>query len=199
MTVKSISFDQHEILKSIVALHLNTATFDVDMCYGNGQFYTNGTPRPLIRFDIDNLDDCIQCDSTRTPLPNAGVRSVIFDPPFLTYIKRRDDTNSIMGKRFSGYWSYDELEDHYVASIKEAARILAGKGIFVIKCQDIIHNHRIHPTHINVVRWCEENGFRLKDLFVLCSKHRMNYQKTQKHARIYHSYFLVFERRRGRK
>ena len=41
----------------------------------------------------------------------------------------------------------------------------------------------------------EKYGMRLSDLFVLLAKSRMTIsQRTQKHARIYHSYFLVFKK-----
>lgn len=42
-----------------------------------------------------------------------------------------------------------------------------------------------------------KEGFRLLDLFVLSAKHRLpspNRVGIQKHARIFHSYFLVLER-----
>ena len=45
---------------------------------------------------------------------------VMFDPPFLTYIKSARDHNSIMAKRYGGYWKYEELADHYKKTIKEA-------------------------------------------------------------------------------
>lgn len=102
-----------------------------------------------------------------------------------------------MGKRFSGYWTYDELWSHYSETIIEAARIVKKDGVFVVKCQDIIHNHRMHCTHAKVIQFCEQNGFRLLDLFVLSAKHRMpspNRVGTQKHARIFHSYFLAFKK-----
>jgi len=75
-------------------------------------------------------------------------------------------------------------------------RVLKKKGIMVIKCQDIIHNHKMHCTHVNVINWAA-GMFRLKDLFVLPAKHRMpspNRKGVQKHARIFHSYFLVLEK-----
>lgn len=67
----------------------------------------------------------------------------------------------------------------------------------IFKCQDIIHNHRMHCTHSKVIAWAEECGMRLLDLFILAAKHRLpapNRGGQQKHARIYHSYFLVFEK-----
>jgi hypothetical protein len=55
----------------------------------------------------------------------------------------------------------------------------------------------MHATHANVIEWAKDAGFRLKDLFILAAKHRMpspNRKGKQKHARIFHSYFLVFEK-----
>ena len=101
----------------------------------------------------------------------------------------------IMSNRFAGYWKYDELADHYRATLAEAYRVLKHKGILIVKFQDIIHNHKMHCTHANVINWAGHHGFRLLDMFILTAKHRLpapNRQGTQKHSRIFHSYFLVF-------
>lgn len=199
MIIQSVSYDQDYIIKSIMEL-CGIDRFDVDMTYGNGGFWKE-LPKPLFKFDIDPQTEDTQCfSSTNIPLDDAKVESVMFDPPFLTYIKSGREHNSVMGKRFSGYWSYDDLARHYTATISEAHRILAKKGIFVIKCQDIVHNHKLHPTHINVVTWAT-GMFRLKDMFILAAKNRMpipqtegTKKKVQKHARIHHSYFLVLQK-----
>jgi hypothetical protein len=54
----------------------------------------------------------------------------------------------------------------------------------------------MHCTHARVITMAEIEGFRLLDLFVLLAKSRMpGPQKgQQRHARIWHSYFLVFEK-----
>ena len=197
--IQSISFDQQYIIQSIMEL-CGISQFDADLTYGNGGFWKN-LSEPLLKFDIDpQTADTVQASSISIPVVDGGLASIIFDPPFLTYIKLGREHNSVMGKRFSGYWRYDELELHYQQTISEAYRLLVKKGIFVIKCQDIIHNHKMHCTHINVVNWAT-NMFRLKDLFVLAAKHRMpmpesatTNKRQQKHARVHHSYFLVLER-----
>jgi tRNA G10 N-methylase Trm11 len=197
--IQSVSHDQDYIIKSIMDL-CGIRWFDADLTYGNGGFWKN-LPEPIFKFDIDPQNDQTQqASSTNVPIDDDRLSSVIFDPPFLTYIKAGREHGSVMGKRFSGYWRYDELEEHYRGTIKEAHRILFKKGIFVIKCQDIIHNHRMHCTHINVVNWAA-GMFRLKDLFVLAAKHRMpmpekdgEKKRKQQHARVHHSYFLVLER-----
>lgn len=198
MTVlKSVSYDQIEILKSIMAL-CGIERFCADVTYGNGVFYKD-IPKPGYKFDLDGgLDGVTQADSADLPLGDESISSLVFDPPFLTYVRaaREGNGNMVMAKRFAGYWRYDELEAHYIGTIKEAHRVLKKRGVMVIKCQDIIHNHKMHCTHVNVINW-SAGMFRLKDLFVLPAKHRMpspNRKGTQKHARVFHSYFLVLEK-----
>lgn len=199
--IRSVYYDQDEILRSIMTL-CNIDRFDVDVTYGNGKFYKN-IKEPLIKFDISpQVHGVIECSSANIPLSDSQINSLVFDPPFLTYVRaaREGNGNMIMAKRFGGYWRYDELEKHYKETLKEACRVLGDKGIMVFKCQDIIHNHKMHCTHINVMDWAK-GMFRLKDLFILPAKSRMpipqqegTKRKVQKHARIFHSYFMVLEK-----
>jgi len=197
--IKSYSDNQHEILKNILTLN-GLDSFDADISYGNGSFYKE-IQVPRWKGDIDpQADGITEASSDKLPVNDGEFNSVVFDPPFLTYIKAAREHNSIMAKRFGGYWGYDELEAHYKATIKEVYRVLGKKGIFIFKCQDIIHNHKMHSTHINIVNWCA-GMFRLKDMFILAKPHRMpmpqkagEKPRRQKHARIHHSYFLVLEK-----
>lgn len=196
--VKSVNYDQSEILRNIIHLH-GIGRVDADVTYGNGQFYKK-IDNPIYCFDLDgDLDGVTEACSTKLPLDDGSISSLVFDPPFLTYVRaaREGNGSMVMAKRFSGYWRYDELEEHYKGTLKEASRVLKKKGLMIFKCQDIIHNHKMHCTHANVINWASDVGFRLKDLFVLAAKHRMpspNRNGTQKHARIFHSYFLVLEK-----
>lgn len=202
MTIKSVSYDQSEILKSIMHL-FGIEQFCADLSYGNGKFYKE-IPEPVLKFDISpQVEGVVTASSDKLPVEDNALNSVVFDPPFLTYVRaaREGNGNMVMARRFGGYWSYNELEQHYIGTIQEAGRVLRKKGIMVFKCQDIIHNHRMHCTHVNVINWASDL-FRLKDLFVLPVKHRMPIpeqegvaKKKQKHARIYHSYFLVLEKK----
>lgn len=196
--IKSISTDQNEILKNIRDLHCG-GKFDCDCTYGNGSFYKD-IEKPLLCFDKEPLHpNVIEADSTKLPIKDESINSLVFDPPFLTYISkdRTGNGNMIMARRFSGYWTYGELETHYRNTIDEAKRVLNKKGIFVVKVQDIVHNHRLHSTHHNFIDWAENHGFRLKDLFILNATHRLpspNRKGKQQHARVWHSFFLVFQK-----
>lgn len=198
--VRSVSSDQREILSWIHRLHLKPRGlpwFECDVTYGNGLFWRGGLG-PELKFDLDpQADGVVEACSMALPLADRSIGSVVFDPPFLTYIRagRGGNGKMVMSGRFAGYWTYAELELHYRGSISEASRVLRKDGVLVVKCQDIIHNHKMHCTHANVIGWAAEAGFRLLDLFVLPASHRMpspNRAGTQKHARIFHSYFLVF-------
>ena len=195
---RSLYFEQDEILRAIISLHCPNG-FDCDMTYGNGSFWTS-IPRPRYCYDIDpqNLE-AVKADSQRIPHEKESLQSVVFDPPFLTYCKNgRDHAGQrvAMTARFGGYYKYEELEEHYRHTISEAYRVLKRNGIMVFKCQDIIHNHKMHCTHVNVINWAECEGFRLKDLFVLAARNRMPSPQrgTQRHARIWHSYFLILQK-----
>ena len=198
MTVyRSVYQSNEEILNAIQELHCPDG-FECDITYGNGGFWTT-IEKPRLRFDITPLSDDVEKScSTMLPLENNSLSNCVFDPPFLTYVRngRNHDSRFKMGSRFGGYYKYEELETHYRHTISECYRVLAPKGKLIFKCQDIIHNHKMHSTHIKVVQMSEIEGFRLVDLFILAANHRMpSPQKgKQRHARIFHSYFLVFER-----
>lgn len=55
-------------------------------------------------------------------------------------------------------------------------------------------------SHVFIINEAENAGFYTKDLFVLLAKNRIvaNWQKNQKHARKFHSYFLVFEKKKSK-
>jgi tRNA G10 N-methylase Trm11 len=202
--VRSVCDTNAEILTGIEKLHCPDG-FECDVTFGNGTFW-KGRDKPEHCFDITPLHDgVIEADSCNLPLEDQSLNNIVFDPPFLCYVSQGRDNEAasgkkaVMSKRFGGYWAYQELEDHYRGTLKEASRVLKKKGVIVVKCQDIIHNHKMHATHVNVCNWATEYGFRLLDLFVLTAKARMplkaapHGKQTQRHARVYHSYFLVFK------
>lgn len=193
--IRSVYWSNAEIIEAIERLHLPEG-YQCDLTYGNGSFW-KGRQKPDLCFDITPLHDgVIEADSRCVPVESNSLDNCVFDPPFLTYVKngRSHKGGSVaMTARFGGYWNYDELEDHYRGTLSETSRFLKKGGKMVFKCQDIIHNHKIHATHVNVCNWAEIEGFRLLDLFILPAKSRMPSPQRgkQKHARVFHSYFIV--------
>ena len=90
-----------------------------------------------------------------------------------------------------------QLHQFYIDSMKEAYRILKKDGILIFKCQDKISSGKQYLSHVFIINEAIKIGFYPKDLFVLLAKNRLVAQwqvKSQKNARKYHSYFIVFQK-----
>lgn len=194
--IRSISYEQDEILRWILRLHCNNAdTFDCDPCFGNGNFYTE-IPAPEMRFDLEprfnTVEKADSSDLSNWFKDNECI-SIMFDPPFMFGIHGKALEN-ISAKRFTMFKDFDELKHMYRASLKEFYRILNSKGILVFKCQDYTDS-KTTMTHCLVYNWAIELGFYAKDLFILLNHSRIDNPKlNQRHSRKCHSYFWIFEK-----
>lgn len=193
--IKSISFSQDEILRSIHTLYV-PGGFEVDATYGYGGFY-NTLPRPEHCFDIDpKKPEAVKADSRALPLLSSSVKSVMFDPPFVVTNHVESD-EYLMGKKYGGYRSITQLREHYNSSLVEFARILKPNGICVFKCQDFVHGRCNYFIHDEVLSLARAAGFKAVDLFILFARNRFKGGlKKQNHARKFHSYFWVFRKER---
>lgn len=199
--IPSISYDQHEILLWIRQLFLNGEQFECDPTFSKGNFYPNkmdviidDSVLPGYMFDISPQSDFSkQADCTNLPFINDFLVSLIFDPPFLS----KTGKGSIMKERFGEFPSMSALWKFYQKSAVEFKRILQPGGILVWKCQNTIMGGKQWWSVQFIISICEKLGLDLIDEFVLLSKHRMERtgKYTQRHARKFHSYFLVFRKR----
>ena len=200
--IKSISYDQSEIIKWILELHVPSKRIECDATYSIGNFYKNtGVDDPTYKFDISPQIDGVEFgDSRNLPLPDNSINCMMFDPPFLATTGKslnENNDNNIINKRFGVYPSEQELHQFYIDSLKEAYRILKDKGILIFKCQDKISSGKQYMSHCFVYNEAVKIGFYPKDLFILLAKNRLvaDWQlKNQKNARKFHSYFWVFEK-----
>ena len=200
--IKSISYNQSEILKNILHLHIPTGKIDCDTTYSIGNFYNNTEiPEPLYKFDINpQREGVLYADSRNLPLKDESINSIMFDPPFLATTGKslnENKDNNIINKRFGVYPSEQELHQFYIDSLKEAYRVLNNKGILIFKCQDKISSGKQYMSHCFIHDEAVKIGFYPKDMFVLLAKNRLvaDWQlKNQKNARKFHSYFWVFEK-----
>ena len=200
--IKSISYDQGEIIKNILQLHTKNHKIDCDATYSKGVFYDKtGIEKPKYKFDIvPAADDVVMADSRELPLENNSLECMIFDPPFLATtgpsLKSVDGNNKI-NKRFGVYPSETELHRFYIDSLTEARRVLKENGILIFKCQDKVSSGTQYMSHVFIMNEAVKSGFYPKDLFVLLSKNRIvaDWQiKNQKNARKFHCYFWVFQK-----
>lgn len=204
--IKSISYNQEQIIKDILKLHVPKGVIDCDPTYSKGNFYNNtGIKPPKYRYDIEPQIAGVEVSDCRDlPLQNNSLDCIIFDPPFLATTGqslKSNDSNNIINKRFGVYTNEKELHKFYVDSLAEFHRVLKDKGILIFKCQDKISSGKQYLSHVFIVNEAVRIGYYPKDLFVLLAKNRIvaDWQvKNQKNARKFHSYFLVLEKSKKR-
>lgn len=199
--VKSISYDQSEIIKNILSLHVPNQKIDCDPTYSIGNFYKNsGIEQPTYKFDIQPQSSEVKYGDCRDlPLQDSSIQCIMFDPPFLatTGPSLNKKEGNVINKRFGVYANEQELHRFYKDSLSEFYRILSDNGILIVKCQDKISSSIQYMSHVFIINEAEKIGFYTKDLFILLAKARIvaDWQaKNQKHARKYHSYFIVFQK-----
>jgi len=200
--IKSISYDQIEIIKNILKLHVERQVIDCDPTYSKGNFYKNtGIKQPTYCFDINPYDESVTwADCRSLPLPDASIGCIMLDPPFLATKGPSLATNhngNIINKRFGVYPTEKDLHKFYADSLKEAYRVLKLDGILIFKCQDKVSSGKQYMSHVFIANQAVTIGFYPKDLFILLAKNRIiaDWQtKNQKNSRKYHSYFWVFKK-----
>lgn len=192
--IKSISFDEHEILEWIIELHCPNG-FELDPTYSTGQFYA-GIPKPKYRFDINpSAPGVIKADIRDLPIKSHSIRTIMFDPPFVTGMPTGKGKRGIIRDRFGYYKNIQELWAMYFSALSEFLRIMSTGAVLVFKCQDVIESGKQYLSHVKIINMAENIGFYTKDLFILCAHNRIISQNRQFHARKYHSYFIVFLKR----
>jgi SAM-dependent methyltransferase len=200
--IKSISFDEQEIINNILQLHCNGQNIELDATYSKGNFYKKNIIKPKYKFDIlPQSDDVEYANAENLPLENESINIIMFDPPFLATkgksLNENNNSNKI-NKRFGVYPTEKELHLFYINALREFYRILKPKGILIFKCQDKVSSGKQYFSHCFIHNKAIEIGYYPKDLFILLAKNRIvaDWQlKNQKNARKFHSYFFVLEKK----
>ena len=198
--IKSINYNQQEIINNILQLYNNGNSIDLDCTYSKGVFYKNGiVQEPKHKSDIKPLfKDVIKADSMNLPFPNDFFQCIMCDLPFLATSGEslKENNGNIINKRFSIFENEIQLHQVYLYTIQEVYRVLRENGILIFKCQDKVSSGNQYFSHVVICEKAINIGYYPLDLFILLSKNRIiaNWQKNQKHARKYHSYFWVFKK-----
>lgn len=202
--VKSIGYDQGEIIRNILKLHVPERKIDCDPTFSTGAFYNGtGIALPEYRFDISpQRSDVIQADARHLPLIDGSISCMMLDPPFLaTKGKSLNSTDgNIINRRFGVYPDEKSLHRCYSDMLAEAYRVLKPDGILIFKCQDKVSSGKQYMSHVYIMNEAVRIGFYPKDLFILLAKSRLvaGWQRNQKHSRKFNSYFWVFQKNNRR-
>lgn len=192
--IKSISYNQQEIINNILKLHNKDRSLHLDPCYNLGCFYKNNiVTEPLIKSDIKpQCPGVLKLDVRNLPFDNSEIKSIIFDPPFL--VSGSGKSTYKMCERYGSFDTVSELKQFYYDSLLSLQRVLKHGGLLIFKCQDFVSARQQNLILPEVINMARELNFACRDLFILLSKNRLNsVVKNQQHARKYHCYFLVLK------
>lgn len=191
--IKSIGYDQQEIINNILILYNKGKPIDFDPCYNIGNFYRNNIVQdPEIKSDINPLLPGVKkYDVRNLPFTNK-FQCIIFDPPFLI-----SGQNSKMGKKYGYFNNIEDLHNFWNKSFISLHKSLKNRGILIIKCQDFVYGRKNYILIEKILSLAKNTGFSCLDLFILLAKSRPTKIKNQQHARKYHSYFIVLKKIRN--
>lgn len=190
--IKSISYNQEDIINNILTLYNKGNSIEFDPCYSVGGFYRSGeVVEPIIKSDIMPLLPGVEkFDVTDLPFENK-FQSIIFDPPFLV---KGGNSSYKMIERFSCFNSLEALLGFYKKSFISLHRALKTRGLLILKTQDFVHARKNNIILPDIISMARDVGFKVVDLFILLSRSRIINIKNQQHARKYHSYFIVLKK-----
>ena len=196
--ISTISYDQHEIIRNAIKLHCPSG-IELDPTFSKGVFYKDaGIDEPLEKFDLfPQTDDTLQANANNLPHLDGQVSSIMFDPPFVVG-HTKEKPSGIIGERFHGFRYIQDLWKWYSECLEEFYRVLEDDGTLIFKCQDTVSSGKQWFSHVYIMNEAERVGFYCKDLFVLLAKNRIigHNHKSQKHARKFHSYFIVLKKQK---
>lgn len=199
--IKSIGKNQDKILKDIIRLYIPSKKYDCDLTYSKGLFY-KAIQQPKYKFDKFPLSDDVKPLDEAFSLSNEIFESVVIDLPFIIKCSQKDAQTSIVVDRFQCFYSVNELIETNKTMLSLAYRLLRPNGILVQKVQNTNFSGKQIWANFLCQQYGQELGFELIDEFVLEGKSRLLHYPEggeQKHARKYHSYFLVFKKVKAKK
>lgn len=108
--IKSVGYDQQEIINNILTLYNKGNSIDFDPCYNVGGFYRNNVvQRPEIISDINpQLPGVEKYDVRELPFKEE-FNCIIFDPPFIV-----SGGNIKVAKLYGSFANVDEYRLFYI-------------------------------------------------------------------------------------
>ena len=189
----------------ILRLYVKPGGTVADVTYGKGVFwrYVQKDEYSLHATDIQDGTDCrdlpyadgeMDCVVLDPPYMHTPGGTAHVDSPFETYYRNNGSGNQTETKY------HEAVLQLYLDAGQEAFRVLRDRGVFIVKCQDEVCSNRQRFTHVEIMTAYKKQGFVTEDLFVIVRTNRPGVSRAVKqiHARKFHSYFLVFWKKRGK-
>jgi hypothetical protein len=209
--IRSLSYNQKEILYNIMKLHNNGEPYDCDITASSLKFYGGNKndafyiPEPKFLFDVYPQCDRVQkiTPFNKLPLEDKSIGSIVIDLPFVISphtcksVLEPKEGSQIIASRFSSFYPVAELFENEYWWLKEAYRVLKDGGICVFKMQSSVSGGLEIWSTPFAFMCAQKLGFYVKDEFILGAKARLisaGKYKAQQHARKYTSTFWVFEK-----
>ena len=185
------------IIRSILRIYLpKKRTFDCDLTYGKGTFYSEGLPVPEHRYDkflfgskgskrypVKSLDEAYG-------LPDGCFESVVIDLPISI-----DNSDSGV----NAFKSLNGMFDSYHDMLSLASRLLKKGGILVFKTSDFVLRNDSEAMFSgqwatdHAIDYALELGFDLTDRFILARRQSLQTRGSMKiRTGLKHGYFLIF-------
>lgn len=193
-----------EVFPRILELYVAPGARVADVTWGRGVFWKR-VPRGRYELLASDLSQGI--DARALPYADGSLDCVVFDPP---YMHTPGGSAHVGHQNFEAYYQnnrarsgakyHEAVLELYAACGREAWRVLARGGVYVVKCQDEVCANRQRLTHVEVLTDLARVGFVAEDLFVLVRNGKPGVSRVvrQTHARKNHSYFLVLVKPAGR-
>lgn len=195
-----------DLFPQIMDLYVSEGATVADVTFGGGAFWRE-VPRGKYNLLATDIRDGVDCRSL--PYQDGQIDCLVLDPPYMHSPggTAHTSTHSAFEKHYRNNGSGNQTASKYHEAVldlyrdagREAYRVLRGRGVFIVKCQDEVCANRQRFTHIELVQMYEEMGFIAEDLFVVVRSNRPGVSRIvrQVHARKNHSYFLVFWKQNG--
>jgi DNA modification methylase len=204
--------NNEDLFPKILKLHVTLGSVVADVTYGKGVFWKRV---PTGKYVLKATDIKTGVDCRKLPYEDGSIDCVVLDPPYAEGFFRRSKEHLAGSGNYSAFREHygvdketmGEAKYHnavlqlYYQAGKEAHRVLREAGTFIVKCQDEVSANIQNLTHVELIIKYQELGFYTKDLFVVVRTNKPSISRLVKqvHARKNHSYFLVLEKRTGKK
>ena len=99
MTIKTVSDNQHDIIRDIQTLYVKDG-FELDPTYSKGVFYKpEDIKEPMHKYDLFPKNESIKkASADKLPFEDGSIGSIMFDPPFMAGFTKSKPTLFLLGR-----------------------------------------------------------------------------------------------------